>query len=221
MKEIDSPAGFEAALQVERAVIFLFFEWSRQAAQSKRLVRKWEKEMPSLEASHDFVVFELAPDPQPYTWKWINEASSGFQGTEHAAGSVFWLRRGSAVGFVPNAARAAEKTLSQMSHECFVLGKTGVSPGSILEVAGAHAFDAELLKILCCPETHQPLKPAAVPVLELLNQRIASAAVRNRGGHAVRDKVDGGLVRADGKYLYPMRQNIPVLLVDEAIPLEG
>jgi uncharacterized protein YbaR (Trm112 family) len=32
--------------------------------------------------------------------------------------------------------------------------------------------------------------------------------------------VDGGLVREDGRILYPIRQRIPVLLVDEGIALD-
>ncbi len=33
------------------------------------------------------------------------------------------------------------------------------------------------------------------------------------------EKIDGGLVREDGKCLYPIRGNIPIMLIDEAIPL--
>ncbi|MDB6021198.1 MAG: uncharacterized protein JWQ04_1055 [Pedosphaera sp.] len=80
-------------------------------------------------------------------------------------------------------------------------------------------LDAELLKILCCPETHQELKLAAPELLEKLNGQITSGRLQNRAGHAVADKIDGGLARSDGKFLYPIRQNIPVMLVDEAIPL--
>ncbi len=82
-------------------------------------------------------------------------------------------------------------------------------------------FDVELLNILCCPETHQKLTLAESPVLGKLNQQIAASQLQNRAGQTVREKLDGGLVRADGKYLYPIRQNIPVMLVDEAIPLIG
>ena len=82
-------------------------------------------------------------------------------------------------------------------------------------------FDVELLNILCCPETRQKLTLADSPVLEKLNQQIAASQLQNRAGQTVREKLDGGLVRADGKYLYPIRQNIPVMLVDEAIPLIG
>jgi uncharacterized protein YbaR (Trm112 family) len=35
----------------------------------------------------------------------------------------------------------------------------------------------------------------------------------------VQEKLDAGFIRADGKFLYPIRRNIPVMLVDEAIPL--
>jgi uncharacterized protein YbaR (Trm112 family) len=37
----------------------------------------------------------------------------------------------------------------------------------------------------------------------------------------VTEEVKEGLVRADGKVLYPVRDDIPIMLVDEAIPLEG
>lgn len=80
-------------------------------------------------------------------------------------------------------------------------------------------IDADLLKILCCPETHQGLRVAEPALLEKLNQQIASGGLKNRAGQPVKEKIDGGLVRADGKFLYAIRQDIPVMLVDEALPL--
>src|SRR5262245_1104772 len=82
-------------------------------------------------------------------------------------------------------------------------------------------LDPELLKILCCPETHQPLTSASPEAIEKLNQRIQSGEVLSRGGKQVKDKIDGGLVRQDGKFLYPIRNNIPIMLIDEAIPLQA
>jgi uncharacterized protein YbaR (Trm112 family) len=35
----------------------------------------------------------------------------------------------------------------------------------------------------------------------------------------VTEQIEGGLLRADGKVLYPVRSHIPVMLIDEAIPL--
>jgi uncharacterized protein YbaR (Trm112 family) len=54
-----------------------------------------------------------------------------------------------------------------------------------------------------------------------LNERIQGGQLRNRAGQPVKEKIDGGLVRRDGTFLYPIRQNIPVMLIDEAIPLPG
>jgi uncharacterized protein YbaR (Trm112 family) len=81
-------------------------------------------------------------------------------------------------------------------------------------------IDTELLKILCCPETHQELRVADSALVEKLNQQVATGGLKNRAGQPVKKKLDGGLVRADEKFLYPVRQSIPVMLVDEAIPLE-
>ncbi len=82
-------------------------------------------------------------------------------------------------------------------------------------------IDADLLKILCCPETHQEVRLAEPAVIEKLNAQIAAGALRNRAGQPVQEKIEGGLVRADGKFVYPIRRDIPVMLVDEAIPLVG
>jgi uncharacterized protein YbaR (Trm112 family) len=79
----------------------------------------------------------------------------------------------------------------------------------------------DLLQILCCPETHQTLQVADQGLISNLNSRITSGQLLNRAGKSVAKTLDGGLVRADKKYLYPIRDNIPVMLVDEAIPLES
>ena len=80
-------------------------------------------------------------------------------------------------------------------------------------------MNAELLSILRCPETRQLLAVAESAVVERLNGLVAAGKLRNAAGQPVAVKLDGGLVRADGKALYPVRNNVPVLLVDEAITL--
>ena len=80
-------------------------------------------------------------------------------------------------------------------------------------------IDADLLKILCCPETHQEVRLAETGVIDKLNVQIAASALKNRAGQPVQEKIEGGLIRADGKILYPIRHDIPVMLVDEGIPL--
>lgn len=77
----------------------------------------------------------------------------------------------------------------------------------------------DLLEILCCPETHQDLRLAEPAVIDTLNAQITADNLKNRAGQPVQEKLDAGLIRSDGRFLYPVRRGIPVLLVDEAIPL--
>lgn len=79
--------------------------------------------------------------------------------------------------------------------------------------------DPQLLEILCCPETRQDVALAPADMIEDLNRRIEAGTLTNRAGEPVREKLDAGLLRADGKALYPIREDIPVMLVEEAIPL--
>ena len=80
-------------------------------------------------------------------------------------------------------------------------------------------MDDKLLEIICCPETHQPLRRADVELVTNLNQRIEAGTLFDRVEEKVGQKIDGGLLREDGKILYPIRQNIPTLLIEQGIPL--
>ncbi|MDZ4815965.1 MAG: hypothetical protein SGI71_06825 [Verrucomicrobiota bacterium] len=80
-------------------------------------------------------------------------------------------------------------------------------------------IDPELLAILCCPETKQDLKLADAILIKRLNEAIAGGTIKNRDGVPVVEMVDGGLVRDDHQFLYPIREEIPVMLVGEGIPL--
>ena len=79
--------------------------------------------------------------------------------------------------------------------------------------------DPQLLEILCCPETKQDVALAPAALIEELNRQVLAGTLRNRTGSPVRETLDAGLLRADGKVLYPIRDDIPVMLIDEAIPL--
>lgn len=82
-------------------------------------------------------------------------------------------------------------------------------------------IDQELLEILACPETKEGVALADQSVIDKINEKIKAGEVKNRGGEKVTETIDGGLIREDGKYLYPIRDEIPIMLIDEAIPMEG
>ncbi len=79
--------------------------------------------------------------------------------------------------------------------------------------------DAELVEILACPETHQPVTVADEALVQRVNQVVGAGSLKNRDGQAVTEPIQTGLVREDGAYLYPVRDDIPVMLIGEAIAL--
>jgi len=77
----------------------------------------------------------------------------------------------------------------------------------------------ELLQILVCPDTNQPVSPAPADLLERLNGEIAAGRLRNRGGDKVTEPIVEGLLRQDGRVLYVVDDGIPVMLIEESIEL--
>ena len=81
------------------------------------------------------------------------------------------------------------------------------------------AVSDDLIEILVCPETKQPVQRASADVLSRLNEQIEAGSLRNRGGAAVEQPIAEGLLREDGKVLYVVDDDIPVMLVEESIEL--
>ena len=71
---------------------------------------------------------------------------------------------------------------------------------------GHRNMETALLDLLCCPVTRQPLQMAD---REALAQASAAAS----------RPIGAGLLREDGKVLYPISDGIPLLLEEEAIAL--
>ena len=81
-------------------------------------------------------------------------------------------------------------------------------------------MDQELLNILVCPETKQPLKLAGADVIRELNEKISAGEVSNVGGEKIETQLEMGLIREDGKLLYPIEKDIPLLLVERGINID-
>lgn len=78
----------------------------------------------------------------------------------------------------------------------------------------------DLVAILCCPDTKQPVAVADEGLIEKINGAIDRGQLKNYAQKPVTEKLDGGLIRSDKKILYPVREDIPVMLIDEGIPLD-
>jgi uncharacterized protein len=77
----------------------------------------------------------------------------------------------------------------------------------------------EVLALLRCPETRQPLKLADADLIGELEKLRAAGRLYDRSGTSCAEPIEGGLVRADGGLFFPIRDGIPVLIAAEAITL--
>jgi uncharacterized protein YbaR (Trm112 family) len=79
----------------------------------------------------------------------------------------------------------------------------------------------DLLEILVCPETHQPVRPAPDELVERLKRLQNEGRLKNRAGATPEDPIDGALVREDRQVAYLVCEGIPIMLIDEAIALDA
>jgi uncharacterized protein YbaR (Trm112 family) len=77
-------------------------------------------------------------------------------------------------------------------------------------------IDKDLLEILACPLTKQPLRVATAAEVAAWNASIAAGKLKNAAGKPA-EPFEEALVRQDGKVVYAIRDRIPVLLPDEGI----
>jgi uncharacterized protein len=81
-------------------------------------------------------------------------------------------------------------------------------------------IDDALIAMLRCPETRSPLRRMDSVALSRLNAGISAKQIRNRGDQLVERLIEDGLVREDGTLAYPVWDGIPMLLVDQGIPIQ-
>jgi len=77
--------------------------------------------------------------------------------------------------------------------------------------------DGKLLEILCCPVSKTPLTVLSADKLEKLNKAIQAGQVKYVGGETVTNQLTEGLVTEDMKVIYPVEDNIPILLEERGI----
>ncbi|GIX35241.1 MAG: hypothetical protein KatS3mg126_1020 [Lysobacteraceae bacterium] len=83
------------------------------------------------------------------------------------------------------------------------------------------SLDKRLLDILCCPETKQPVSLLGRSQLETLNRALEKGELRLLDGSVAQGPLQAGLITADGHRVYRIEDDIPVMLVDQAIDTRG
>lgn len=79
------------------------------------------------------------------------------------------------------------------------------------------SIDGKLLEILCCPVSKSPLSRLERSRLDKLNRAIAAGGVDQIDGTEVTEALREALITSDGKVIYPVLDDIPVLLSERGI----
>jgi uncharacterized protein YbaR (Trm112 family) len=79
------------------------------------------------------------------------------------------------------------------------------------------SFDETLLDIVCCPLTRAPLERLSAAKLAQLNALIQEKKIKNESKAIVEEPLSEALVTRDGRLAYPVRDGIPILLIEEGI----
>ena len=77
--------------------------------------------------------------------------------------------------------------------------------------------DGKLLEILCCPVSKSPLTMLGRQKLDKLNAAIDAGEILFVSGEKVEEPLQEALITADGKVIYPVQDDIPVLLEENGI----
>ncbi|MGY8795484.1 MAG: Trm112 family protein [Woeseiales bacterium] len=78
-------------------------------------------------------------------------------------------------------------------------------------------MDKKLLEILVCPSTKVPVRLLSNNKLAILNNVIARADVRREDGSRVESPLNAALITEDGKTIYVIDDEIPIMLEELAI----
>lgn len=78
----------------------------------------------------------------------------------------------------------------------------------------------DLLSLLCCPVSKKPLEIASEELIESLNKSIPEGKIANIGGTVITENLTSGLYEPVAGLLYPVIDDIPLLVHDNAIKVK-
>lgn len=110
MKKIETESEFESILLLEKAMVFIFFEWSGQAHISRNNVLDWENK-----SKFEIPLFELEPDELMSVSEWVRDEAKKRGGY----GSLIWLKGGNIVGVEMYAGKFGISELERKTSEIF------------------------------------------------------------------------------------------------------
>jgi uncharacterized protein YbaR (Trm112 family) len=79
------------------------------------------------------------------------------------------------------------------------------------------SIDGKLLEILCCPVSKTPLTRLSASRLKVLNKAIGDGEIQTVRGEKLDQPLREALITEDSKVIYPVIDDIPILLEERGI----
>lgn len=80
-------------------------------------------------------------------------------------------------------------------------------------------MDQEFLNILRCPKTQSPFELMSAEEVAKLNHAIGEGKVKQVDGAVVKKPVNEALITRDHKTVYRIDDGIPILVIEQGIPV--
>jgi uncharacterized protein YbaR (Trm112 family) len=78
----------------------------------------------------------------------------------------------------------------------------------------------KILELLVCPETKQSLSLMDQSALSIWKKKASNGELKCVGGRTAEDDFEQILTREDGRIGYPIRDGIPILLIERGLKLD-
>jgi hypothetical protein len=114
VKSITAQSEFESAINAEKAIIFITYEWSGQAIQSEQVVAKWVSEWRLWHKDLLVPIFKIEPDEYSFMLEWLRENVN-----EHGYGSLVWIKDGAIVDYERFVATAGIEDVARRTETIF------------------------------------------------------------------------------------------------------
>lgn len=101
MLSISTEDEFQKLLSAKRAIVFMSFDWSKQAELSESVVEEWLRTWNIWHPKLEVPIYKIAPDEMPFMWEWLRSMKK-----EGGYGSLVWIKNGSVIDYEPFVAAA-------------------------------------------------------------------------------------------------------------------
>lgn len=111
MEKTEPVSEFKELLSSKKVVVLIFYDWSGQAHNSRKIFREWQKQ----NQNNEILIREMNPDLIEFSRDWVLNEVKDLRGN----GSIVWLYNGNILGVEEDATKLGIQGIEQKTQEIF------------------------------------------------------------------------------------------------------